>query len=207
MADLSLESAYSGPVCGIDEAGRGPLAGPVVAACVYIPDTAHDLSFWGAVNDSKKLTARRRISLFAEIVAQSHYGIAQCTPAEIDELNIHHATLMAMARAYENMSAAFPATKPVVALVDGKFCPRLACPAQPVVKGDSLSISIAAASILAKVTRDRIMQDLHKAYPHYGWDSNAGYPAPVHLAGMKIHGITPHHRRSYAPVRAILSRA
>lgn len=199
--DLSLEQSYNGPVCGIDEAGRGPLAGPVVAACVYIPATALALPFWAQVTDSKKLSEPRRETLYAHITVHAHFGIAEASAQEIDELNIHHATLLAMKRAHDEMRCRFDAITPVAALVDGKFGPAIACPVQTVVKGDSKSLSIAAASILAKVTRDRVMTALHDEYPHYGWDRNAGYGTPVHMAGLRTHGVTPHHRRSFAPVR------
>lgn len=199
--DLSLENEYTGPVCGIDEAGRGPLAGPVVAACVHIPVAALDMAFWTQVTDSKKLSEPRREMLYAHIVANTHFGIAEASAREIDDLNIHHATLLAMKRAHDEMRRRFTAVIPVAALVDGKFGPAIDCAVQPVVKGDSKSLSIAAASILAKVTRDRVMTALHAEFPVYGWDSNAGYGAPVHLAALKTHGITPHHRLSYAPVR------
>lgn len=200
--DLSLETDYSGPVCGIDEAGRGPLAGPVVAACVHIPGTALTHSFWQHVTDSKKISEPRREMLYAQITAHTSFGIAQASAEEIDQLNIHHATLLAMKRAYEAMRRDHGAVTPVAALVDGKFGPSVTCAVKTVVKGDSKSLSIAAASILAKVTRDRIMVALHAEYPHYGWDSNAGYGTPAHIEGLKAHGVTPHHRRSYAPVRA-----
>lgn len=201
--DFSLELEYSGPVCGIDEAGRGPLAGPVVAACVHIPADALAHSFWEHVNDSKKVSDARREMLYAEIVTHTSFGIAEASPQEIDELNIHHATLLAMRRAFDAMNK----SDMHAAFVDGKFGPQLPCIVNPVVKGDSKSLSIAAASILAKVTRDRIMTKLHAEYPHYGWDSNAGYPTELHMNGVKTHGVTPHHRRSYGPVREALQSA
>lgn len=205
MTDLTLESAYKGPVCGIDEAGRGPLAGPVVAACVYIPEDVRRHDFWRKVTDSKKTSAALRTELYNEITRHSFYGIAEASPAEIDRLNIHHATLLAMSRAYDAMCGNHPDCVAVMALIDGKFSPKLACPAKAIVGGDGLSLSIAAASILAKVTRDRLMQSLHEDHPHYGWNTNAGYPTAAHLAGLKTHGVTPHHRRSYAPVQEIIS--
>jgi ribonuclease HII len=197
MPDYALESAFRGPVCGIDEAGRGPLAGPVVAACVHIPPAAREQDFWRGVTDSKKLNATQREVLFAQITTHSVFGIAEATVMEIDELNIHHATLLAMKRAYEAMNG----VSAVAALVDGKFGPKITCKVQTVVGGDGRSLSIAAASILAKVTRDRIMRTLHAEYPHYGWESNAGYPTAAHIDGVKQFGITPHHRRSYGPIR------
>lgn len=204
MPDLSLENACNGLVCGIDEAGRGPLAGPVVAACVHIPAVALTLPFWAKVTDSKKLTAARRQALFDDIRTHTQYGIAEASAAEIDDMNIHKATLLAMRRAFIRMPGA---TGMAAALVDGKFTPELPCAAQAVVKGDSKSLSIAAASILAKVTRDRIMHDLHTVHPHYGWAQNAGYPTALHMQAVQAHGITPHHRRSYRPIREIVEAA
>jgi ribonuclease HII len=145
--------------------------------------------------------------LFAQIVAHSCFGIAEASADEIDTLNIHHATMLAMKRAFAIMRDGFSAVTPVAALVDGKFAPPLSCETRPVIRGDSKSLSIAAASILAKVTRDRIMTKLHGEYPHYGWNSNAGYPTAAHIAGLHEQGITPHHRRSYAPVRDAARRA
>jgi ribonuclease HII len=204
MTDYSFENNFNGPVCGIDEAGRGPLVGPVVAACVYIPPTAHDLSFWSKVTDSKKLTASKREVLFSEIKSHTVWGIGQASPEEIDALNIHKATLLAMSRAFDSMK---DNKQMIAALIDGKFAPQLPCQAQAIVKGDSLSLSIAAASILAKVTRDGIMSQLHNEYSHYGWDRNSGYPTAEHRLALQKHGITPYHRKSYAPVKALLQAA
>ena len=194
--DFSLEDALTGPVAGIDEAGRGPLAGPVVAACVLLPRGA---AWLGGLHDSKQLTALRREALSAHILAEAAYGIGLASAAEIDALNIHRATLVAMQRAFAAMGQPCGHV-----LVDGKFTPALPCPATAVVKGDSRSLSIAAASIVAKVHRDRIMQELHARNPAYGWDRNAGYPTAAHRAALRTHGVTEAHRRSYAPVREIL---
>lgn len=192
------ENEHGARVCGIDEAGRGPLAGPVVAACVFVSSESRALKFWRQVNDSKQLPAQKRETLFDLIRIHTVWGIAEASAAEIDALNIHNATLLAMKRAWEAMGF-----KTDAALIDGKFAPTLSCRAIPLIKGDSKSLSIAAASILAKVTRDRLMKRLHEDHPHYGWDRNAGYPAPAHLEALRRHGLTPHHRRSYAPCAAI----
>ena len=200
--DFSLEHSLSGPVAGIDEAGRGPLAGPVVAGCVILPGGA---TWLAGLHDSKQLTAARREQLFACIVADAPHGIGEASPEEIDTLNIHHATLLAMQRAFAAMTVRCGAVTCGHVLVDGRFTPSLPRPATAVVKGDSRSLSIAAASILAKVHRDRLMQEFHRQHPVYGWDRNAGYPTAVHLAALQAHGATILHRRSFAPVKAILA--
>lgn len=191
-------------VFGIDEAGRGPLAGPVVAACVHIPADKLGLSFWDGVTDSKKLSAKKREHLFSFICENSVFGIAEASAQEIDALNIHHATLLAMSRAYE---ACGVAANDHQALIDGKFCPKLPCPAQAVVKGDSKHLEIAAASILAKVTRDRLMAELDVLFPVYGWAKNAGYGTAQHMSAIAEHGITEHHRTSFAPCVALAKTA
>ena len=201
---LDLELAHGGLVCGLDEAGRGPLAGPVTAACVYIPPEARGESFWAQVNDSKKLSEKKRDMLFDLIVAHTHYGIAEASAQEIDEINILQASLLAMSRSLDVMCSSF-SVAPALALVDGNRKPQLSCPAQTVVKGDSISLSIAAASILAKVTRDRVMNDLCQKFPMYGWSRNAGYGTAEHLRAINDHGVTDHHRRSFAPVRLAVS--
>lgn len=195
-----LEQNYTQNVCGLDEAGRGPLAGPVVSACVFIPPEKRGLDFWALVNDSKKLTARKRDTLFDLILAHCVCGIGEASVAEIDSMNILRASLLSMKRAFEQMGGAAD----WVALVDGNQKPPLPCTIQTVVKGDSTSLSIAAASILAKVTRDRHMEALCRQHPGYGWAKNAGYGTAEHLQGIKINGVTEHHRRSFAPVRNAL---
>lgn len=197
---LELELAHDGLVCGLDEAGRGPLAGPVVAACVYIPPEVRQESFWTQVNDSKKLTGKKRDALYDLIIAHTHYGISESSVQEIDEINILQASLQAMSRSLDTMSAHFKIA-PALALVDGNRKPRMTCQVQTVVKGDSISLSIAAASILAKVTRDRLMNDLCEKFPMYGWSRNAGYGTAEHLRAINDYGVTDHHRRSFAPVR------
>lgn len=215
--DFSLEDSYSRIVCGLDEAGRGPLAGPVVAACVHIPENKRNLDFVPEIRDSKKLSDKMLEYLFEHISENFICGIAEVSPQEIDEINILQASLKAMEKAFDDYITPSPFRERVdraargqgegivFALIDGNRIPRnLPCKAQAVVKGDGKSVSIAAASILAKVTRDRIMTRLAAEYPHYGWDRNVGYPTAEHLAAIERFGITPHHRRSFAPVRNFL---
>lgn len=218
----SFDQQFGVPVCGIDEVGRGPLAGPVVAACVYIPPETLDNPLWSEITDSKKISAIKREKLFEPLKKLCVYGLAEASCQEIDELNIHHATLLVMKRAFVSMvsfrrSEAIGgifslddclrsldyARDDMMALIDGKFTPKLPCQTQAVIKGDSLSLSIGAASILAKVTRDRLMAKLHLDHPHYGWDTNAGYGTKTHMEGLETHGITPHHRLSFAPCVAV----
>ncbi|HPD82440.1 MAG TPA: ribonuclease HII [Alphaproteobacteria bacterium] len=222
----NFDQQFGVPVCGIDEVGRGPLAGPVVSACVFIPEENLDNPIWQNITDSKKISTMKREKLFEPIKELCVYGIAEATCQEIDQLNIHHATLLAMKRAYLSMlsfrrSEAIGgilsvdghlrsldyARDDILALIDGKFAPKIACKTQTVIKGDNLSLSIGAASILAKVTRDRLMAQLHRIHPHYGWDRNAGYGTKIHMEGLKTHGITPHHRLSFAPCAAIKKQA
>lgn len=200
--DFHLEdfcrAAGSTRIAGLDEAGRGPLAGPVVAAAVVLDPTLVP----AGLNDSKKLTAKRRDELFDQIMATAHVGIGLSEVEEIDRINILEASLLAMERAV----AALP-HPPDHCLIDGNQKPRgLTIRMQTVVKGDALSLSIAAASIIAKVTRDRIMVGLAQQHPGYGWESNMGYGAAKHLSALEELGITPHHRRSFAPIHKILCR-
>ena len=183
-------------IAGVDEVGRGPLAGPVTAAAVRLdPARIPD-----GLNDSKALTVARRDALFTLIMDSADVSIAHASVAEIDELNILRASHLAMERAVKGL-----ATFPDHALIDGNMIPKgIGCSAEAVVKGDARSLSIAAASIVAKVTRDRIMVDLAQQFPGYGWDVNAGYPTPAHLRALLDFGITPHHRRSFKPVHNIL---
>ncbi len=196
----AFDAAFGVPVCGIDEVGRGPLAGPVVTACAYIPPDKLAHPVWRDVTDSKKLTSAKRDYLFEIIKHQCIYALAEASAEEVDTLNIHHATLLAMKRAYNGVHEKAQLS---LALIDGKFAPALLCKTQTVVKGDSLSLSIAAASIIAKVTRDRMMLALHAEYPHYGWDTNAGYGTATHMDGIARYGITPHHRKSFAPCKIV----
>lgn len=202
MPDYSWEASMHQQgyqyVTGVDEAGRGPLAGPVVAAAVILPSV--QAGWFADLDDSKKLSASRREYLFSYIEAGAMIGIGMADVAEIDQLNILAASMLAMERAV----MALPVTADRC-LIDGNRTPRgLHEIATPIVKGDSISISIAAASIIAKVTRDRIMAALHSAYPDYGWAKNQGYPTADHRKALALHGITPHHRRSFGPVRNIL---
>jgi ribonuclease HII len=194
----AFDRAFPGPVAGVDEVGRGPLAGPVVAAAVILP-AGFDPA---GIDDSKKLSSTARERAASRITEAAVIGIAIVEPGEIDRLNIHGATLLAMARAV----AALP-VRPGHVLVDGKFLPSLDYSATAVIGGDAKSLSIAAASIVAKVARDRIMVAAAELHPEYDWASNKGYPAPRHLAALMEHGPTPLHRRSFAPVaRSYLGR-
>jgi ribonuclease HII len=186
------------PVAGVDEAGRGPWAGPVVAAAIILPA---DFALSGplSVDDSKKLSEKKREAIFEQLVALPH-GIGQASVDEIDQLNILQATFLAMTRAVDGLTQA-----PAHVLVDGNHLPTWDRSATAVIGGDGLSPSIAAASILAKVTRDRIMRQLDADFPVYGWASNKGYGAKAHQIGLAEHGVSPHHRKSYAPIRKILS--
>ena len=197
---FELENNIDGPVCGLDEVGRGPLAGPVTAACVYIPKHAYALPFIPEIRDSKKLSKPKLEYLYDAITTHFDWAVAEKTPQEIDEMNILQASLSAMADAMLQIHA-----KPVHALVDGIHIPKtLPCRASAVKKGDNISVSIAAASIVAKVTRDRFMEKLHQEHPHYGWNTNVGYPSQAHLDGIDAHGITKFHRKSFGPVKNFL---
>ncbi len=184
-------------VCGVDEVGRGPLAGPVVAAAVILNPS----SVPAGLDDSKKLTAKKREALF-DIIQEAAvaYAIAEASVEEIDELNILEASMLAMRRAV----AALPVSAEAV-LVDGNRNPGFGdLPTSTLIKGDGRSLSIAAASILAKVFRDRLMAKLSESYPDYGWAQNAGYGVAKHRRALELVGVSPHHRRSFAPIRQIL---
>jgi len=204
--DFSLEQASPGPVAGIDEVGRGPWAGPVVVAAVVFPcrNSLPPILRHG-LNDSKTLSPARRETLFAELPACTVIGLGAASVAEIDCFNILQATLRAMARAITQLERQME-TGPSLALVDGTHVPLLSCPVRAVIKGDSKSLSIAAASIVAKVTRDRLMVKLGRRYPGFGWERNAGYGTAEHREGLARLGITPHHRRSFKPIK-ILSQS
>ena len=192
MPDLSFESSVPHPVAGVDEAGRGPWAGPVVAAAVILPPQAAPKG----IDDSKRLTKKHRAALFDQIIATSDVGIGEAKVAEIDELNILQATMLAMQRAVRALIM-----RPAHILVDGNHLPVLPCEAQAIVKGDARSLSIAAASIIAKETRDRHMRQIGQHYPEYGWKRNAGYGTKEHAEALRRFGPSPHHRRSFRPVR------
>ena len=183
-------------VAGCDEVGRGPLAGPVTAAAVILPERGIPRG----IDDSKALTAAERARLAARIMAVAEFCVAHASVAEIETLNIYHASHLAMRRAIAGLGRA-----PCVVLIDGNRVPAgLPCEGRAIVKGDALSLSIAAASILAKVARDAIMVDLAQQYPGYGWEENAGYGTPAHRAALETLGVTPIHRRGFAPVHNIL---
>ena len=212
MPDFAVERALAGraddlsgdpsrgPIAGVDEAGRGPLAGPVVAAAVCFPDLALPPAVRALIDDSKKLSPARREAAYEAILEAGMAGTGEAGVAEIDRLNILQATMLAMQRAVAALTR-----PPAVVLVDGNRAPKLPQPAYPMVGGDGRSLSIAAASIVAKVTRDRIMRRLALDYPGYGWERNAGYGVAAHRAALIALGPTPHHRRSFAPVRAALA--
>lgn len=200
FSDISGSPVY---IAGIDEAGRGPWAGPVVAGAVIFPDLNISAPLAEKLDDSKKLTQAKRELLFEELYASSAIiGCGMASVEEIDEMNILQATFLAMKRAVAAMKV-----KPSFALVDGNKAPSLSCPTEAVIKGDGLSLSIAAASIIAKVTRDRLMAKLAEDFPYYGWERNAGYGTKTHQNGLKSHGICIHHRRTYAPIQRIITES
>ncbi len=195
--DFALEARAGGRVAGIDEAGRGPLAGPVVAAAVILdPARIPD-----GLDDSKRLSRNQRERARRALLEVAEVGVGQASVEEIDLHNILNATLMAMARAVANLP-----TPPDFALVDGNKLPVLPCPAEALIGGDGRSLSIAAASIVAKVARDELMAELAAKHPGYGWDRNAGYPTAEHRAALEELGATEHHRLSFAPVRKLMTQ-
>jgi ribonuclease HII len=187
-------------VCGVDEAGRGPLVGSVVAGAVVL-DPSNPIQ---GLKDSKKLTSARREFLYEQIIEKAKaWGVGEASPAEIDEVNILQATMLAMRRAIEdlvNRSGAWPDK----ALIDGNRCPELPIAAEAIIKGDAKEPAISAASIIAKVTRDRQMQILHEQHPQYGFAQHMGYPTEAHFAALKQYGACAEHRRSFSPVRKVL---
>jgi ribonuclease HII len=190
-------------ICGVDEAGRGPLVGAVVAGAVVL-DPLNPIS---GLKDSKRLTPARREALYAEIVLKAKaWGVGEASPREIDQINILQATMLAMQRAVDDLCERL-GRWPDKALIDGNRCPSLPIPAEAIIKGDSKEPAISAASIVAKVTRDRQMEGLHARYPGYGFLQHMGYPTPVHLAALRQLGVCPEHRRSFSPVRAVLDQA
>lgn len=197
MNTVSLFDNAGEVVCGVDEAGRGPLAGPVFAAAVIL-DPSKPIA---GLRDSKKLSASRRDQLALLIQRDAlAWSIAQCSAAEIDALNILQATMLAMRRAIEGLSVV-----PTLALIDGNRCPVTAIRTEAIIKGDDKVMAISAASILAKTARDALLTDMHTRYPQYGFDQHKGYPTALHLARLREYGVTPEHRRSFAPVRELLS--
>ena len=192
---FDIENDFDGLIAGIDEAGRGPWAGPVVAAAVILnPDCTP-----AGLRDSKTLTEKRRKLLAEALWKTARIGVGVASVEEIDRINIAQATLLAMTRAAANLPS-----PPAVCLVDGNLKPKLPCPAYTVVKGDAKSFSIAAASIIAKTTRDRMMRELARDYPQYAWENNKGYGVAAHREALDAFGVTPHHRRSFAPIHNML---
>ena len=187
-------------VCGVDEAGRGPLVGAVVAGAVVLdPNNPID-----GLKDSKKLTAARREYLYEQIMEKAKaWGVGEASPLEIDQINILQATMLAMRRAIEDLTARLGAW-PDKALIDGNRCPELPIAAEAIVKGDAKEPAISAASIVAKVTRDRQMMSLHELHPEYGFAHHMGYPTEAHFAALKQYGACDQHRRSFSPVRKVL---
>jgi ribonuclease HII len=190
---FELTSGYA-LICGIDEAGRGPWAGPVVAAAVVLDQQ----NFPQGLNDSKKLTPEKRDALFDPIMLSADVGIGIVSASDIDEINILQATYLAMRRAVENLK-----TKPDLALVDGNRAPPLACKVQTIIGGDAKSLSIAAASIIAKVTRDRMMVDMDQLYPNYGFAKHKGYGTAAHATALSLHGPCHEHRKSFKPIARV----
>ncbi|MCC7273161.1 MAG: ribonuclease HII [Alphaproteobacteria bacterium] len=200
MPDFVLERDLGGIVCGIDEVGRGPWAGPVVAAAVVLDPGRMPDAVLAALDDSKKVPAERRVVLAREIRAHALVGIGAASAREIDRINVLRATFVAMARALARLPC-----RPDAVLVDGNQAPPLGCRVVTVVGGDGRSLSIAAASIVAKVVRDALMVRLASRHPGYGWETNVGYGTEAHRDALARFGTTVHHRRSFAPISHILS--
>lgn len=200
--DFSFEEQFVGFVAGVDEVGCGPWAGPVVAAAVIFLPESRKLDWLQEIQDSKKLTPRQRTAVFAKLMETSTIlaSVGQASVIEIDTINIAQATCLAMQRALEALPI-FPDQ----ALVDGIRKPAFKCPTHMIVKGDELSLSIAAASIVAKVTRDQWMEQLDNEFPVYGWRQNAGYGTAQHQKALNQHGVTIHHRRSFAPIARLVA--
>jgi len=197
IADLSQESACGcKPVCGVDEVGRGPWAGPIVAGAAIL-NAGHGID---GIADSKTLSRDERERIAALLHERAVIGIGIVEVAELDRIGLTAANDLAMERAISHLKE-----RPAFALIDGKRTPKgLSCPCRAIIKGDATSMSIAAASIAAKVMRDRIMTRLAQVFPHYGWETNVGYGTAAHRAGLERHGVTPHHRRSFKPIAEIL---
>lgn len=196
-ADFSIENEVGANfIAGVDEAGRGPLCGPVVAAAVIFPN--RDIEIPVVIRDSKKMSAHQRAVAYDWITQNTIWATGQCSPAEIDELNILWASMRAMERAVAGLGQT-----PELCLIDGNRVPKN-LRGRAIIKGDAKSLSIAAASIIAKETRDKIMQDLSVRFPEYGWNKNAGYPTAEHLSAIEKYGVTEYHRRTFGPVKKCL---
>ncbi|MCE3255306.1 MAG: rnhB [Rickettsiaceae bacterium] len=198
LIEIELSKAYEAPtiIAGIDEAGRGPLAGPVVAASVIL-----DQNYYPAnLNDSKKLTSKMRETICLELKNNSKFGIGIVDEKVIDKINIRNATKLAMQLAHQDLCQKYDII-PSMVIVDGNFVPDINCPAKFIIKGDQKSLSIAAASIIAKETRDVIMLELAKEFPQYNWEKNKGYPTASHFAAIKEFGITKYHRESFTLIK------
>ncbi len=197
VADFSIENEIGANfIAGCDEAGRGPLCGPVVAAAVIFPN--RDIEIPVVIRDSKKMSAAQRAVAYDWITKNTIWATGQCSPAEIDELNILWASMRAMERAVAGLEQT-----PELCLIDGNRVPKN-LQGRAVIKGDAKSLSIAAASIIAKETRDKIMHELAQKFPEYGWNKNAGYPTAEHLSAIEKYGVTEHHRRTFGPVKKAL---
>ena len=205
MPDILLEDETEGLVAGVDEAGRGPWVGPVVAGCAVFLNRNVDERLLSELNDSKKLSKKKREMLYALLESEAEkgnilIGIGEASAREIDEINILNASFLAMKRAIAKANA-----QPALVLIDGNRLPKdFGFAAKAVIKGDAKSYSISAASILAKVYRDRLMEKMAVTYPGYGFEKNAGYGTKAHIEGLKKFGVTPEHRRTYAPIKEFL---
>ena len=197
MPDFAIEDGCRGVICGVDEAGRGPLAGPVVAAAVILDRACFPAELLDGLDDSKQLRRGARETCYQALLGCAQIGVGAASVREIDRINILRASLLAMSRAVAALGV-----QPDIALIDGNMTPpALPCVAKTVVGGDGLSFSIAAASVIAKVTRDRIMRALARRHPRYAWETNVGYSTRAHFAAIAEFGVTVHHRRSFEPVR------
>ena len=200
MPNFEYENKISGMICGVDEVGRGPWAGPVLSCAVILKDNDLPISIKKILDDSKKLTDKKRLALFEPLKQHCHYCIATASVDEIDELNILQASLLSMKRAIEGLNKMLE-NKISHALIDGNQKVNISIPQTTIVKGDSISFSIASASVIAKVSRDLMMSELAKQHPHYSWERNAGYGTLDHKKGIENYGICQHHRKSFAPIK------
>lgn len=210
MPTFKIENSLNGLTVGIDEVGRGPWAGPVLAAAVLLDSKNITEELLRLIDDSKKLSVEKREVASQKLIESGSvfFAIGEASVEEIDELNILQATMLAMTRAFDTLNSKIVSQKfqdhIQHALIDGNRSPKLTCQTHTIIKGDSHSYSIAAASIIAKVTRDQLMATLAKEYPYYGWEHNAGYGTKIHQDGLAQYGITPYHRKSYKPIQAFL---